>query len=164
PRPPHPTAEGGVGMAASSERTHALALARYLRSIHCPHLGWPPGLARLAALPYPLPALLGASVAYLVLRPLLALVHALVVLGAAGRGGGPAAGERLSAAPWPAAGLARDSGRARAVARRPRPGARGAQPVAPRAGDPGPGAGAQQGVPLVARRVPRAAAAAAGPG
>ncbi|HEY7064911.1 MAG TPA: glycoside hydrolase family 2 TIM barrel-domain containing protein [Chloroflexota bacterium] len=45
--------------------------------------GWPLGLARLTALPYPLPALLGASAAYLLLRPLLALVHALVVLGAA---------------------------------------------------------------------------------
>jgi hypothetical protein len=44
---------------------------------------WRSGRRRWAALPYPLPALVAASLAYLLLRPLLGLLHALVVLGAA---------------------------------------------------------------------------------
>ncbi len=40
-------------------------------------------LARLGGLPYPIPALLGASLAYALLYPLLTLLHALIILAAA---------------------------------------------------------------------------------
>ncbi|HLH26570.1 MAG TPA: glycoside hydrolase family 2 TIM barrel-domain containing protein [Chloroflexota bacterium] len=74
-------------MASSSGRTRR-PLA--IRQFHLPHRspgGWrrclPPRRWSFAALPSPLPALLVASLAYLLLRPLLALLHSVVVLGVA---------------------------------------------------------------------------------